>query len=214
MIADPTEIPAFSETDLLAQRLLPAGWTEQILSAIERSSSPAVLRGGTSTSLEPTGSDIEYRLLDGLTICDQLPWLDDLYRCELAQIASEVCGARMVPSDSIQSGVNLNVLDGPGGRYELHYDSNPLTGVLFVTGHTDQTGGQLLFRLAAGDLLLNPRPGTFITFDARQLPHAVTPLTGPGMRISAPMNYYLAGRITRSEDLDHYLYGPGATKTK
>jgi hypothetical protein len=169
----------------------------------------AVLYGGEATSLEPAGSDIPYRLLDGIGIENHLPWLDALYRGDLADLASQVMGTAMVPSNSVRAGVNVNVLDGPGGRYELHVDSNPLTGLLFVTAHDDGSGGQLQFRLEAGDLLVNPKPGTFITFDARRIPHAVTPLRTASTRISVPMNFYeVEGEATGSRSaLDDYLYG-------
>ena len=113
----------------------------------------------------------------------------------------------MVASQLIESGVNLNVLSGPGGRYELHYDSNPLTGLLFVTNHDEASGGQLQFKLNGQDLNLDPRRGTFVTFDARRLPHAVTPLTGDSLRITAPMNFYIEGEDQRPAGLDDYLYG-------
>lgn len=139
-------IPAFSSTDLAAEALLPADWAEQIHAAVIDAATPALLRGGTSTSLEPAGSDIAYRLLDGNAVREQLPWLDALYRGELAAIASAAAGRPLVPALSVQAGVNVNVLDGPGGRYELHLDSNPLTGLLFVTAHDADGGGQLLFQ--------------------------------------------------------------------
>lgn len=113
----------------------------------------------------------------------------------------------MVASQSIKSGVNVNILSGPGGRYELHYDSNPLTGLLFVTDHDEVSGGQLQFKLDGHDLYLNPRRGTFITFDARRLPHSVTPLTCESLRITAPMNFYVEGEDQRPAELDDYLYG-------
>jgi hypothetical protein len=208
------EIPCFSSTDLLSLGVLPIGWVADIHSAVERVASPVVLRGGTSTSLEPPGSDIPYRLVDGCAIREQLPWLDSIYRGELADIASVASAKPMLPTESIRAGVNLNVLDGPGGRYELHVDSNPVTGLLFVTTHEPDAGGQLLFRLKDGDHRIIPRSGTFITFDAREIPHAVTPLVGREMRITAPMNFYDENPSRRPDDLDDYLYETAADRPK
>jgi hypothetical protein len=200
-------IPGYSEIDVVAEGLVPSDWLEQIDAQVSAHATSAVLVGGTSTSLEPVGSNIQYRLLDGLAIHRCLPWLDEIYRGPLLTVASAAAGRRLVPSASVRSGVNLNILDGPGGRYELHLDSNPLTGLLFVTPHDERSGGQLLFRIDDSELRIDPVPGLFITFDARKLPHAVTPLTDPVIRISAPMNYYTADDAARPDDLDAYLYG-------
>jgi hypothetical protein len=203
------DIPCYTTTDLVAQRLLPPGWEAQISAAVNRFSTSAVLRGGTSTSLEVPGSDIPYRLMDGSAIREHLPWLDDLYRTHLVALATAAAGTPVVPSNSIKSGINLNVLDGPGGRYELHTDSNPLTGLLFVTSHQPDDGGQLMFTKDGQERTLTPRAGTFTTFDARTVPHKVTPLAIQTTRISAPMNFYLGEMSERPSDLDDYLYGGG-----
>jgi hypothetical protein len=187
--------------------LLPPGWADEILTTAQSASMPAILTGGSATSLEPGGVDIHYQLLDGVTVERVLPWLGELYRGPLASLASKAAGRPMVASQSTKSGVNVNILSGPGGRYELHYDSNPLTGLLFVTDHDEVSGGQLQFKLDGHDLHLNPRRGTFITFDARRLPHSVTPLTCESLRITAPMNFYVEGEDQRPAELDDYLYG-------
>jgi hypothetical protein len=200
-------VPSYSETDVVNEGLVPGDWLEQIQSAVAQHAVSAVLTGGTSTSLEAAGTNIAYRLLDGIAIRAHLPWLDELYRGPLVAIASRAAGRELIPTPSVQSGVNLNILDGPGGRYELHLDSNPLTGLLFVTVHDERCGGQLLFQVGDSEVRVNPRPGIFITFDARTLPHAVTPLHDVSVRISAPMNYYAVDEVFRPEDLDGYLYG-------
>lgn len=57
--------------------------------------------------------------------------------------------------------------------------------------------------------MIDPSPGVFITFDARSIPHAVTPLRGATTRISAPMNYYEVDAQHRPDGLDAYLYRAG-----
>ncbi len=147
--------------------------------------------------------------MDGCAIRQHLPWLDDLYRSDLLALAAAAAGSPLVASNSINSGINLNVLDGPGGRYELHTDSNPVTGLLFVTTHQPGDGGQLMFTRNGQERAIAPRAGTFITFDARTVPHKVAPLSIQTTRISAPMNFYLDEMSERPNDLDDYLYGGG-----
>jgi hypothetical protein len=202
-------IPAYSESNLVVSGILPPRWEEEILAAVEIGAADALLQGGGMTSLESAGTDIPYRLLDGIEVKQRLPWLVDLYRGPLTALASRASGHAMVPSCSDRTGVNVNALDGPGGRYELHVDSNPVTGLLFVTGHDAGSGGQLLFEADSGPILIDPEPGLFITFDARNLPHAVTPLTGRTVRVSVPMNFYSSDEDPGKDrtDLNKYLYG-------
>jgi hypothetical protein len=159
--------------------------------------------------------NLPYKLVTGDVISDELPWLDELYRTEFTAMASTVAGVPMVPSSSVVNGVNINVLVGRGARYENHLDSNPLTGVLFVTAHDSTVGGQLVFEPRDGDrVVVDPTPGVLALFDAREIPHSVTPLLADhGMRVSIPMNFFRAdeGEV-RPEGLDDYLYANVATR--
>lgn len=186
---------------------LPANWQQQVLGVAERYARFAELRGGTSTSLEPAGTTITYRLLDGEAVARHLPWLNQLYRSELAALATKVSGRAMSVSSAVISGVNVNVLEGTRTRYERHVDSNPLTGLLFCTSHAVGEGGELVFTANRKELRIQPMAGTFLLFDARRSPHHVMPLRHDGLRISAPMNYFYEDeRQARPDDLDATLY--------
>jgi hypothetical protein len=55
-----------------------------------------------------------------------------LYANLASDLASRVSGKRILTSDKVINGVNINLLQGAGCRYELHLDTNPLTGLIFV----------------------------------------------------------------------------------
>src|SRR5437588_11585945 len=93
------DIPGFTETDCEALGLLSKSWADEITAVVSRDAGPAVLEGGTSTSLEPAGSHIRYRLLDGVGIHRELPWLEALYRHELLDLATEAAGHQMYPAE-------------------------------------------------------------------------------------------------------------------
>ena len=115
---------------------------------------------------------------------------------------------RILTSDKVINGVNINVLQGVGGRYESHLDTNPLTGLIFATTHADEEGGQLEFDVTPSPLIFPPRAGMLLLFDATRAPHRVTPLKKDVTRISIPMNFYTEETLEqRSPDLDSYLYG-------
>jgi hypothetical protein len=201
-------IPRFlCRFDLNRSKLLPPTWKYEIESTVNRMALEAQL-GGHSSSLEPEGTILKYRLVDGVAIRSHLPWLDDLYKREFLSRASEVYGEQLAPSDQVQNGVNINVIQGPTQRYERHVDTNPLTGLLFVTTHGPEEGGQLVFRGDADRLECEPQQGHLLLFDARDAPHEVTPLVSDTVRISVPMNYFTKEALAaRPHDLDHYLYG-------
>jgi 2OG-Fe(II) oxygenase superfamily len=189
------------------QDQLPIDWQEQVLTVSAEYARVAELRGGASTSREPAGTTITYRLLDGDGVARKLPWLDQLYRTELVKLATKVVGRAMVVSASVINGVNLNVLEGAGSRYEWHVDSNPLTGLLFCTTHAGGEGGELVFSAQDEKLTIQSKAGTFLLFDARRSPHCVRPLHRSGLRISAPMNFFYADEEQlRPSDLDATLY--------
>ncbi len=198
----------FARYDLHGDELLPVDWVEQVKAVVTATARHAELRGGVESSLEPVGTVIEYKLVDGTAVSSRLPWLDSLYRGRFRLWASELFGEELVPSDQITNGVNVNVLTDQGSRYELHVDTNPLTGLLFVTTHEESGGGGLVFHGKYDNFRCSPVAGHLLLFDARQAPHEVERLRTDDIRISVPMNYFTADALAdRSPDLDEYLYG-------
>jgi hypothetical protein len=187
---------------------LPVDWLSQVDDVARNVAKAAILEGGTPTSLEPSGTIIRYRLLDGVGVCNHLPWLTDLYRTDFREIAKRISGADLELDRSVVSSVNLNVLSPGEDGYEWHVDSNPVTGLLFLSSHLHQDGGILELKSANDHLLtIEPLAGTLAVFDARLCPHRVSP-PKKALRISAPMNYFIEGqRAKRPEELDSRLYG-------
>jgi 2OG-Fe(II) oxygenase superfamily len=198
----------FASFDLEDTGLLPAGWREDVVRVASTRVRSAELKGGAPASLEPIGTLIRYGLVDGEVVGEELPWLARLYADLADDLASRVAGRSILTSDKVVNGVNINVLQGVGGRYESHLDTNPLTGLIFVTTHAEEEGGQLEFDVTPSPLVFPPRAGMLLLFDATRAPHRVTPLRKDVTRISIPMNFYTKETIAQhSPDLDFYLYG-------
>jgi hypothetical protein len=196
--------------DLEAIGLLPAGWREDVVRVASARARSAELKGGAPASLEPVGTLIRYGLVDGEAVDEELPWLTRLYADLADDLASRVAGKSILTSDKVINGVNINVVQGVGGRYESHLDTNPLTGLIFVTTHAEEEGGQLEFDVPPSPLIVPPRAGVLLLFDATRAPHRVTPLKKDVTRISIPMNFYTKETLAeRSPDLDSYLYSGG-----
>ncbi len=195
--------------------LLPAAWQEAIATCSREFSQWRTLGGASSTSREDAFQDRavpEVGVVTGDVVHQRLPWLDQLYRGELLELANSLGPQRYAVSADLRAGVNINTTRR-NARYEWHVDSNPLTGLLFVTTLPPAAGGQLVFRpdpvSRPGEdwaITVSPVAGQLLLFDARQAAHVVTTLLSD-QRISVPMNYYFEGREERPGDLDAYLYG-------
>jgi len=200
--------------DMSAQ--LPPDWKETVDQCVDEYAVSHTLSGDASTSREKamrtsTPLDVPARALvaDGLAVRQSAPWLDELFRGEFLQMANSLGTTCYECAHDVPSGVNINVIP-PRSRYEWHVDSNPLTGLLFLS--EDHNGGDLVFR--SGDpsdywtVRVTPVVGKLLLFDAREVAHTVEPLDRGESRISAPMNFYLKGEPqVRPNDLDAYLYG-------
>ena len=162
------------------------------------------------------------RIARGRVHADQvrlrLPWLYRAYRGAFLELAGEVCGEPVAAARDDRYGVVLNVQRGTRMRFECHVDSNPLTGLLFCTGHA--AGGELVIAhdATATDTaaverdcsVIRPHAGHLIFFDARRHPHYARPLTrASGMRIVAVMNFYTKScpETARPRGLNRHLYG-------
>lgn len=201
----------YHSLDLLALDVLPVNWQDQIRDVVGKHSVKTVLTGDGSTSRErKPGLRLTVDVVGGSTIRQELPWLWNLYVGHLRDFASKAFGRPLFPANLEHTAVNINRLSGRGARYEWHVDSNPVTGLLFSTTSAKGDGGSLVFKGSDRRFsLVRPKAGTFICFDARDIPHRVAPLRGDSERLSLPMNYYESPvDQPRPEDLDGQIYTP------
>jgi hypothetical protein len=131
-----------------------------------------------------------------------------LYGGKLRQFAAAWHKKPLYVAKDLRASININCLRGIGARYERHLDTNPVTGLLFVTDWRSNSGGELAFEKGEKRCVIRPRAGTFIAFDAREIPHEVKRLRSAGDRISIPRNFDEDPvRQPRPTELDDYLYG-------
>jgi hypothetical protein len=148
----------------------------------------------------------------------RLSWLQTAYRGEFLTLAEQASGEPVMAAHDERYGVVLNVQRGTTMRFECHVDSNPLTGLLFLTDHS--SGGELVIAhdAAAADIqaverncaVIRPHAGHLIFFDGRRNPHYARRLAGAtGTRVVAVMNFYTESfpESTRPAELNRHLYG-------
>jgi hypothetical protein len=198
--------------------LLPGRWGESVLAA----AADADVRDYPRTPvLSREAAEVE-----GVTrgrvrdVRARLPWLYRLYREVFPDLGSAAWGEPLAPARDDRYGVVLNVQEGTGMRFECHVDSNPVTGLLFLTSHL--YGGELVAghdpqagsvgEVEADCSVIRPQAGHLIFFDGRTHPHYARPLIlEDAVRIVAVMNFYTQScpEETRPAELNRHLFGEG-----
>jgi hypothetical protein len=149
-----------------------------------------------------------------------LPWLYRLYRNEFLELAARAWGEPVMAAADDRYGVVLNVQRGKTMRFECHVDSNPLTGLLFLTDHPEG-GGELAVgndpdvigveALDRNCVLIPPHAGQLIFFDGKTYAHYARELSSEqDERIVAVMNFYTESHpesTSRPDGLNRHLFG-------
>lgn len=196
----------YTEADVAKLGFLPSDWVQHMRQVVAEHGVESHLDGSSTATREAEGTiGVDLRVLDGEIIERSLPWLTALYHGALLEMCQQVAGPLIQCSPDVRSSINVNSIQGIGGRYEWHVDTNPLTGILYATTHPEEDGGELFFQTVP-PTIVRPREGNFIIFDARELTHSVLPLKRNVQRLCAVMNYYDEHGYHRPADLDGYLY--------
>lgn len=149
----------------------------------------------------------------------RLPWLYKLYRSDFLDQAEAAWGEPIKAALDDRYGIVLNVQQGNTMRFECHVDSNPVTGLLFLTDHP-AGGGELVVghdpgavgveALEKNGSVIRPHAGQLIFFDGKTYPHYARALRDAAdMRVVAVMNFYTEDcpESTRPADLNRHLFG-------
>jgi hypothetical protein len=211
---------SFSWTEFDVTDQLPGGWQHDVVTVATEADcrdfprTPVLSREAQDIAHIPRGRVHADQVRHGL------PWLYLGYRKGFLELAARTLAEPVVPAADERYGVVLNVQRGTEMRFECHVDSNPLTGLLFLTEHAEGAGGELVFAhdpdadsVAAVErdrTVIRPRAGLLIFFDGRRHPHyARALLSESDVRVVAVMNYYTESypESTRPAELNLHLYG-------
>ena len=197
---------------------LPPGWEREIRKVASAADFRKFPRTPVITREAADVPFIHRGRVHAATVRDRLPWLHRAYLGAFLALASQACGESVLQARDERYGVVLNVQRGTEMRFECHIDSNPLTGLLFCTGHP--AGGELVFghNRTASDIaavekdcsVIPPRAGHLVFFDGRRHPHYARPLlSASGLRVVAVMNFYTEScpESSRPRELNRHLYG-------
>jgi len=211
---------SFDWTEFDVSNQLPGSWQRDVAAAAAEADCREFSR---TPVLSREAQDVQY-ISRGRVHADQvrrsLPWLYRFYRENFLKLAASISAEAVMPASDERYGVVLNIQHGTLMRFECHIDSNPLTGLLFLTDHARGAGGELVFAydedadsVAAVErdcAVIRPRAGLLIFFDGRRHPHYARPLRSESeVRAVAVMNFYTGAQpeSTRPPQLNRHLYG-------
>jgi len=210
---------AFSYWNRDVTSLFPKGWQEEIRAVAAEANSRAFPRTPILSREARAVTHIERGRVDADTVMQRLPWLYKLYRNEFLELAAEARGERIDAAYDDRYGVVLNVQRGKTMRFECHVDSNPVTGILFLTDHP-AGGGELIVshdpdavgvdELERDCTTIRPQAGQIIFFDGKTYPHYARCLSGESdVRVVAVMNFYTGScpESTRPPELNRHRFG-------
>lgn len=175
------------------------GWTESKL--IERK-----LREADRSkfyhrdSVGSQGEHAKFTLLDTDLTLSMFPFLRETYE-NVRRVTEAIVGEKVILSPHRRSAVNLRIYE-EGENEGLHYDTNPLSALLFVT----EGGAPLQVETLQGWVDIVPQRGKAVVFQGRKCKHRV-PVGEPGaFRVTAPMNLYFPYDQERPAYIDKLCY--------
>jgi hypothetical protein len=213
---------SFDWTEFDVSDRCPDGWQRDVVAVAAEADCRDFPR---TPVLSREAQDVEH-IARGRVHADQvrqhLPWLYQFYRNDFLKLAASISVEPVMTASDERYGVVLNIQRGTEMRFECHVDSNPLTGLLFLTDHARDAGGELVFAydedadsveaVERDCAVIRPRAGLLIFFDGRRHPHYARPLRSESeVRAVAVMNFYTwtYPESTRPPQLNRHLYGDG-----
>jgi hypothetical protein len=139
-------------------------------------------------------------ILDGMVIQEQFPELEAIYS-RARDVAERIVRTPVILSPYARSGVNIRVYRQVESEDGWHYDSNPLSALLYLTSGGSPTQFQI-----SDDTLLDiyPASGLLLLFNGRKLLHHVP--KGDQLRITCPLNLYYPDDTYRPDEVDEVLF--------
>lgn len=146
------------------------------------------------------GEKGEYYVTDGPSTFEILDGLDEVYS-SCIPILESISNKKIIESPYPLSKVNAKVYKDTGSQ-GLHFDTNPISCLLFVS-----YGAPLNIQLLNGQWIdIDPLPGYIAVFDGRKCMHRVPPSDTPQFRVTIPMNYYFDDDFWRPDWIDEAIY--------
>lgn len=149
------------------------------------------------------GGTFDHYICDGFLCAEHMP---DMLGAYLAtrHLISVITGEDVVASPYPRSAVNLNRYDPPGGQMSAHYDSNPISAMLYLTTNAD--GLTTFLRHGHPWHCERPIAGDLLVFKGRDIEHRAEIVTRTP-KVVGIWNFYTASDTWRPPGMDDFMYG-------
>jgi hypothetical protein len=125
----------------------------------------------------------------------------------LLPLVQAITGMKAIQSPYFDSSVLALIYRDNEGQQEYHYDTQPITVLLYLNDNPDSGATAAYRRNDDGKLtLVYPKRGNILLMRGRDLKHAGLAVTS-GVKMVMPMNYYVEGDTWRPaflEDKDYW----------
>jgi hypothetical protein len=151
---------------------------------------------------------LRHGLIDGVVVRDRLLEIQTMYHA-LRPLVAAIAGQSVVGGLYPLSDINVVIYEHNSVK-GAHFDTVPITMVLFLTSHPRECGqGALRYETLTGRTAEHyPGAGDLCVFQGRRVRHWVEPLTDPVLRVVVNANYYTVDDHDRDPAIDELLYSP------
>lgn len=157
------------------------------------------------------GERHSYAMVDGAVIKSHLPDMHTWYEA-LTPLVSVMMQEDAVVSPHPLSDVNVLLYDRPADAIGWHYDTNPITFLLYLTDNSEGGTECRLLKRRHDETprvrIIQPRAGAVLLMKGRCVEHRGLPVQTE-KKACAVWNYYAVGDLGRPSGYDEAIYGTG-----
>jgi hypothetical protein len=179
-------------------------WREEIMEVAREAELATIERGAVATAMDPQDFDTHYQPTNTVGIREKLPWLEEYFAGPFQLLAQRAAKDPSLKLGKGKSALNVNYFqqeDYVGKKkisYEMHWDRNPVTALLFLITYAEKDGGALTLyegrdaknRPIGQKIRVQPEAGKLVIFNGNKHPHEVSIVTTGQPRGVVPGDYF------------------------
>ncbi len=162
------------------------------------------------TTLIPGGKgSLKWQTLDRFSLDACAPEIGEVY-CSLLPVLRSIVGSTIVVSEDERSAYTAKAYINDGDEQGWHYDSNEVTGVLYLTTSCHSGFTEIHALNSDEPIQIHPKAGSLLILDGRECWHRATPVWNGDVKVVCPFNYFRAGSLQRRDSrMNPTIFGEG-----
>lgn len=158
-------------------------------------------------TLIPGGKgSLKYKAMDRLAVDKIAPEIGQIYH-NFVHILKFIIGSDVVISKDIRSAYSAKAYIDDGDEQGWHYDSNEITGVLYLTS-TCKSGFTEIDPLDSEEFVsIIPQAGSVLILQGRECWHRAAPVRDGEIKVICPFNYFRSSNSDRDPAMNSTIFG-------